>query len=334
MSIFSQGKILAHIERVAEWKKSNNVFPVQIELGTTNLCNNKCPFCCGYKDREEHAEKLDSKVVYRLLEEAASCGVRSITFTGDGEPTCHKDWLEFIKYTDKLGMDVGLITNGCKDFSEAVPYCQWIRVSVDAATPETYYKQHGVKAFEKVLDNLETAIEKKEGSESKCTIGVGFLTCKDSNHEIIEFAKLMSNYQVNYVQYRPLLSVFGSDWFSDDHETIATIHEAKRHNRKVVFSEAKYKGLTEGHYGQTTKCYGWIFEAAISADGGIYRCCHYKGIKSQKLGDISKGFVNEWMRIKKNAFRVLPTCPKFCRHYSNNRPMEEVMSPKEHPNFI
>lgn len=334
MSIFSQGKILGHIDRIAQWKKTGEVVPVQIELGTTNLCNNKCPFCCGYKDREEHAEKLTKKQVFDLLFDAKTVGVKSITFTGDGEPTCHPDWLEFIKYTHELGMDVGLITNGCKDFSEAVPFCEWIRVSIDAATPETYQKQHGVDLFNQVLNNLEEAIEKKEYCESSCTIGVGFLTCRDSNHEIVDFAKLMAKYDVNYVQYRPLLSVFGSDWFSDDHDTIQIIYEAKRHNRKVVFSEAKYKGLIEGHYGQTVKCYGWIFETAISADGGIYRCCHYKGIKSQKIGDISKGFSNEWKRIKKQAFRVLPTCPKFCRHYSNNRPMEDVMKTKEHWNFI
>lgn len=330
MSIFATGKVLGHIDRIAKWKAGEVVYPVQIELGTTNVCNSACPFCCGYKDRIEHSDTLSAEVVLKLLDEAKECGVKSITFTGDGEPTCHPNWLDFIKYCHKIGLEVGLITNGIKDVTEAAEYCQWIRVSVDAATDATYEKMHGRKHFSQVLENLKKLTRHKRG----CTVGVGFLTCKDSNHEILKFSALMGLFNVDYVQYRPLLSVFGSDWFSDTPDTVELIKIAQERNPKVQFSEAKYRGLFEGHYGQTEHCLGWIFEAAISADGGIYRCCHYKGIESQKLGDISKGFKAEWGRIIKKPFKVLPTCPKFCRHYSNNRPLEEVFKPREHPNFI
>lgn len=337
MSIFAQGKVLSHIEKIAKWKMGEVVYPVQIELGTTNVCNNKCPFCCGYKDRIENSDTLSKEKVEELLKDAFDCGVKSITFTGDGEPTCHPDWWHFVKYAHDLGMDVGLITNGLVKFESAVPYCDWIRISIDASTPETYHKQHGVNTFYKVLENVKDAIDYKQLGRYNCTIGVGFLTCRQANAEIISFAKLMKEYQVDYVQFRPLLSVFGQDWFSDTHETIETIKKAQEINNKVVFSEAKYLGLLEGHYGQTDKCYGWIFETAISADGGIYRCCHYKGIKSQKLGDIlNKSFKDEWKRIVTDSkpFKTLPSCPKFCRHYSNNRPMEQMFEQKEHPNFI
>lgn len=334
MTIFSKGKILNHIERIADWKTTGESFPIQIELGTTNLCNNKCPACCGYENRESHKVELDKAAVLKLIDEAAECGVKSITFTGDGEPTCHRNWLDFIKHTKKRGMQAALITNGVKNFDAAIPYCEWIRVSVDASTPETYKKTHGVppSIFQRVLSNINSACKKK--IDGKCTIGVGFLTCRETHHEILDFAKLMWNYDVDYIQYRPMLSVFGSDWFSDTHETVDLIKKAQEINPRVTFSDAKYKGLIEGHYGQTDKCYGWIFETAVSADGGIYRCCHYKGIRSQRIGDIKKGFWAEWQRIKKDPFTVLHTCPKFCRHYSNNRPMEELMKPREHGNFI
>ena len=63
-------------------------------------------------------------------------GIKSITWTGGGEPTVHNDFLQFIKYADKYGIKQGLNTNGALLTDEMIDFIgkhfSYVRFSVDA----------------------------------------------------------------------------------------------------------------------------------------------------------------------------------------------------------
>jgi len=84
--------------------------------------------------------------------------------------------------------------------------CTWIRISVDAATPEVYQKVHGMgeKIFNKTLNNLKMLVKKKKRLKSAVTIGVGFLTCEYTKRDMRRAAKLFKEIGVDYLQFRPM----------------------------------------------------------------------------------------------------------------------------------
>lgn len=349
MTPFTEHKILAHIDKIADYLGGRFYPPVQVEIDLTNLCTSACPWCAGYLNREwskatlfaagdtvEQRWSASVAGVNALIDELAAMGVKSLTWTGGGDPTCHKHWLSFVERAASCGLQNGLITNGVFDVSAAVPYCEWIRFSVDAATQETYGEQHGrPQHFKRVLDNVERASFAASGTG--CTVGVGMVTHKGTRREIVDFARLWAGVPVDYIQYRPLHDTHGQAWFSDDTSTMDLIRQAAQVDSRVVWSEPKYAAMLRGDCGKTDCCYGIYFETAIAADGLVYTCCHLKGNAAYAIGNLSKeSFAEVWARhLLSRVFRVTQDCPAFCRHFGANQLFEIEITPKrQHENFL
>ena len=70
-------KLIYHPERVAAWKRGENIYPIELEIGLTNACNHRCIFCAvdytGYKPTMLEADLLKLRI-----SEFAEKGVKSI----------------------------------------------------------------------------------------------------------------------------------------------------------------------------------------------------------------------------------------------------------------
>ena len=84
-----------------------------------------------------------------IIDQIVDFGVRSITFTGGGEPLTNKNIDDAIEYASDVGLNIGLVTNGGllnNEINQSVNHCcRFIRVSIDAGTVETHHKLHGTK---------------------------------------------------------------------------------------------------------------------------------------------------------------------------------------------
>jgi len=98
--------------------------------------------------------------MYRILVELGKLQVKSVTFTGGGEPLCNSKVFPqafHIAYNNDL--QVGLVTNGLlidKYAEDIVETCTFTRISLDATTSNIYSILHGVypESFSKVLNNV------------------------------------------------------------------------------------------------------------------------------------------------------------------------------------
>lgn len=349
MNIFKEGKILKNLDVLTKYLNGESYPPIQVELDLTNRCTSDCPWCFGYKDRKlktvtifekgnDQVERDNSSFqgVMDLIGQFKVMGVKSITWTGGGDPTCHKGLFHFLERAHELGIKNGLITNGVIDVRQALPFCEWIRFSVDAATEETYGFMHGRKQhFKIVLQNISDLCRAKKNMGLKTTVGVGFLTGEKSKHEVKQFAELWKDVGgLDYIQYRPLLDAYGSKWFDDNLDVLRAIDEAKAIEPRVTFSEAKYNAYSSD--GRTKKCHGIFMETAIAADGKMYACCHMKGKPQYAIGDLNKESIFQvWKRhLEKRDFTVNKDCPSFCRHFGTNKIVEDILEPQEHRFFI
>lgn len=119
-----------------------NPQPKFIEVDLTNYCNKNCTWCVSEETRKQQPLNMDPNIFSDCLDYACAQQL-GIVFTGGGEPTLHPKFREYCQNVidlvhDKQIPQMGLITNGGKDFSDVEWYLQntvdppaWIRISVN-----------------------------------------------------------------------------------------------------------------------------------------------------------------------------------------------------------
>ena len=166
MEIFGNNKLYDHLEKVLHWKnKTSEKTLITAEIDMTNYCNNRCPNCAGFRDRQT---SLTYNEAIDYIDQLIDMGLQGIVFTGGGEPLCNPDTLRVVEYVFNKGIDIGFVTNGLaldeKNSSELVKCCTWIRISLDASTKETYKLTHGMdeNCFEQVLENIGILVKENK----------------------------------------------------------------------------------------------------------------------------------------------------------------------------
>ena len=349
MNPFAEHKILGHLPILGQYLDGQVYAPIQVEIDLCNACTSACPWCAGYKEREDNPFILFGQGstkneqwynshmrTMKLVKQLADYGVQALTWTGGGDPSVHPYLSELIESSADELMDNGLITNGVIPVLECLPNCEWVRFSVDAGTEATYEKQHGRKNhFHRVLDNISNAVAYKRHNRLPVTIGVACVTSQEVLGELEQFVQLWHDIPVDYIQFRPLLDTHGQAFFNDNNETLEWLQRAKEIDSRVVTSETKYGKL--GCSGLTKRCHGSSLETAIAADGCVYECCHLKGNPKYSLGSLHiETFQAIWERhLARGTFDTTPDCVRFCRHYGTNVLIEDLLSiQRQHPNFI
>lgn len=87
--------------------------PSTCQFAITNVCNAACDFCNFSREKlaKEHSRSVTLEDGLRSLEILRRQGVGFMVFTG-GEPTVHRNWVDFLKASDRMGMVNLMVTNG------------------------------------------------------------------------------------------------------------------------------------------------------------------------------------------------------------------------------
>ena len=223
--IFSpQAKVVANLDSALEYFRTGNTPPVVVEIDPSNVCNHSCRFCLsGHIHFEESRglvtfdrSTMSKEMLLTLCRDLIDLEVKAINWTGGGEPTVNPalgDAIRFIGENSDIKM--GMFTNGTLltkfDLHTALAdHFSWVRISIDAGTPETYNEIRRVKGdadWDTMMVNLRTLIETKKRKGSKLKIGVGYVMTPDTDGEIVNFAKLFSEIDVDYCQFKPEIIV-------------------------------------------------------------------------------------------------------------------------------
>jgi len=133
------------------------IAPKTCSIGITSQCNSKCTYCNTWSNQKDIPHKeLSLEHFMQIADSLKKIGVEEILFSG-GEPFLHSRLLELMKYSNKIGFKTRIITNGInlneKIITDLISVgLKRIGISIDALTPEIYYKTRGVS-----IDNcLET----------------------------------------------------------------------------------------------------------------------------------------------------------------------------------
>lgn len=333
-----------------------SVYPVSVEMDLSNTCPHDCPFCSfgtseskGY--RQQNWVQFDTSRAVRLMDELSEVGVKSITFTGGGEPLVHRDAAAILEKAASLGIEFGVVSNGfnLKGPAQRViaKHSTFLRVSLDAGTPETHQFTHGTpfQQFNQILANIRAT---RELAGDRLTIGASFCVMDQNWKEIYAGAKSVKDAGGNYLEVRP---TFPTDWRGDgwgnalspeniDGAKIELEH-ARQHLQderfQVIGLIDRFDAIAapEKRYDQ---CRIGPLVTVIGADGRLWHCCVQRGQEFFNIATIAdKSFKDAWAdaNARKMSDNIdLSKCPR-CRHDGFNQVIQDAfLADKMHANFI
>jgi radical SAM protein with 4Fe4S-binding SPASM domain len=362
---FAGDKMFRHLDRLAAWQAGELPPPVTVELDLTWLCNHACPGCTFGAWVNVKKDMMPLSLAVRLVGELADFGVRGLTFSGGGEPLLwgQDALLTLAGQARERGLDTALITNGSLlTPEEEYAGFSWVRVSLDAYDPETFSRFHGrgPGEFRKVVFRLADFARERERrwKQGLCwpTVGVGFLTDKASvsRGDLYKMARFCAGIPgLDYLQFRPLVLPPGDDPslrggmgseplnFRDLEAAYRIARTAfERDDFRILWSHDKYQLLGRPDLGVTySACHAHFLQAAISAEGKVYICCHGQGREEFCLGDLNQAtFPEVWhserARLVRRSIRPAEACPPACRLSTQNTTLEALRRPAAHVNFL
>ena len=352
-------KIMFHPERLAAWLKARDnweeakkVYPIYVEISSSGVCNHRCKFCA--LDYLEYKSGLaDFKNLKRAIRDMQKGGVKSIQFGGEGEPLLHPKIKEISQYTKSLGIDVSLTTNGTfleeELLKDILPLMTWIKVSIDAAKPETHMKIHRPKVqdFDIIMNNLKKAVEIRRAINSKCTLGGQMLLLPDNYKEAVILAEKLKEIGLDYLVIKPYSQHKKS--LTREYENLSykkyfyladRLEKLNSEKFQVIFRKETMEKLKAGRPYKVCHAVPF-FWAYLMASGDVYSCSSFLGDEEFKLGNYNKKSFKEiwegerrkkhWKFIRK--FNI-EQCRENCRMDAINRYLEKLTNPPEHVNFI
>lgn len=260
-------------------------YPISVELTLTNACNLRCVYCSDLDLREKQGNRahMDKDVLYRLFDDLARGGTKGVTIEGGGEPSIYPEFEDVVNYATDKGLAVGLITNGVKSIPpNVVKKFEWIRVSLDASTPEEYLALKGVDCFEQVMNNI--AFYTKECG----TVGVGYVVTNQNLSQIEALVLRLRDMGASYIQLRPVV----------DNDMLYP-HDVDLSYLKV-FSNKKFGVIVDGMKENAESgnkhlpCVANGITSVISGDGSVYLCGRLNVYSwLEPIGNINKNSFSE-----------------------------------------
>jgi len=126
---------------------------ISCSIDLSNECNLACRFCISKKYLKK-GEFLPANTAYDLFEDLDQMGVKSIVFSGGGEPLLHPHFDDIITAANSA-FKIGLFTNGLELYNhiDVLKRFTFIKISLDAGSKESYKIIKGKDKFNQVIEN-------------------------------------------------------------------------------------------------------------------------------------------------------------------------------------
>lgn len=335
-------KILWHPEKFASIRDKIVTAPICVRVKPTNKCDHHC-FYCSYdplaesknilSDGFNRTDEIPHNKMIEILEDFKEIGVKSITYSGGGEPLIYPYVSEAFKKTLENKIDLSIITNGQKLEGEKADYLsqsKWVRISLDACDKETFSKSRNVpkRLFNQLERNIRNFAKIKN---KKCELGINFVVHHLNNERVYEAAKFFKELGVNHIKFTPRW-IDGKDKWLNYHapfksDVINQITKAKSEfigNNFDIFdtyeNDFNLTGIPKRTY---SKCPIMQIVPVIGADSVVYFCHDKTYLKKGALGSIKdRSFKDLWFsneaKEKFKSFNPKKECKQHCTYDARN----------------
>lgn len=264
--------------------------PITVTVDVSNICNCNCLYCNSDFVCTRSNVIMSEKYLQSLAQTIWEWNVRGVVIAGGGEPLCNPNIGLFIKEMEATHTHTGLITNGILigDHPE-VKEVDWVGVSVDACTPETWMHVHGNGGdhFGDILNNMRLLIE------TGVHVTYKFLIRDENIDEVYGAVQMANEIGCENVHFRPVAMPW---WHKDkdmyfDPDRIEHVHEQLR-DAKEAFPGVNIVGVfdkVDAHWRPVRtfdKCHGIFTTCVFMPDGRVGFCCDQRGNPDLEIGPL------------------------------------------------
>jgi MoaA/NifB/PqqE/SkfB family radical SAM enzyme len=322
-----QVSVIQRLKEYITWQRSAEVYdpgnplppfgPVSINLDLTSSCNFACPHCVDSTIINTGAA-LEFNTVKETLDTLTERGLLSVILLGGGEPTLHKDFTTIVRYIKSKGLQLGIVTNGSRlaqvaHVADLFKKEDWLRISLDAGTEETFVKSHKPKipvTLQQILVNAK-AIKQRN---PLITLGYSFVIVWEGLYigdqqlfqnidEMPEAAKLAAEHSFDYISFKPclirlqnthkesLLDTPDEEMEKHIREKIeSTLLKARSSagDRLKVLTSVNLRALLNNELAslkkQPQRCHMQFFSAVVTPTG-IFHCPAFRGVEKAHIAD-------------------------------------------------
>ncbi len=224
-------------------KRRWRLFQVESALA----CNLRC-IMCPWTDLREKAGKrgVMSPEVWEAIQPYLP-EVRSVDFTGGGEPLLQPRLAEWIAEAKSAGCETGVLTNGLLLNKETARELiaaglDWVCFSIDATTAEQYERIRIGSSFDRVCENLANIVELRKDGIPKTMIN--FVLMPMNFHQIEDIVRLAARLgvdQVNFKQCEVIRGERGKGYGLFNMEETKEVRRMKKDLMKAVSLAGKLK---------------------------------------------------------------------------------------------
>ncbi len=346
MKYITSDKIIHHTDELNNWKEGKLVHPITVEVHPSNKCNNACHYCSMHKVK--NGQEMSGRELGEVVDFCNTLDVKGLIFTGGGEPLMNENTIDAIAEASKNKIDVGLITNGVllhpplNAFLSSL--CSWIRISLDAHTPELYKKIRGTDDFYKVTKNIIELLDMKKRRGDKCTIGLQMVVDENNYRHIEKFVQFCKKEfpNIDYIQVRPM-EIKLTDKPYNGLEQKIIVDQLVRLNdvEKVMISDKWWVVFGKERQFGFSACHCADMIGAIDAYGDFYLCCHMIKNPAYKFCNVFDCSYEDFLDGRETSLSKLKAkglnpklCPVGCRGSNINRMLEGIKRGVKHKNFL
>lgn len=198
------------------------VFPSQVIIDVTELCNLACTHCPhpAFKRSSHYAGRsLSPALAAKAITEVATAGrghVQFVRFASDGEPLLHRELFPMIAdAVQRSGTFVSITTNGTLLTPPRIEALlatgiDLVDVSIDAFLPETYARIRKRGDLAVTRGNVERLIHRVHETGARTRVAVSYIEQPDNLPETEDFRSFWTSAGAHSVAVRRLHSAAGA----------------------------------------------------------------------------------------------------------------------------
>jgi radical SAM protein with 4Fe4S-binding SPASM domain len=288
--------------------------PKEIQVEVTGACNLACRMCLvRYRPKLGRREGAMCFHTFRSIVDELP-DLEKVTLQGLGEPLLAPDLFRMIDYAAARGIRMGFNTNGTfltPERSERLVRLglDWLHVSLDGATAETYEDIRHGSSFARVQENVVALVDVMRRLEAdRPRLQLVFVAMRRNVRELPALVRLAAEWGVGAVWVQNLSHSFSDTDPSGSYAEIRGYAEEEalwgdddRFEARRLFDEARALGEELGVRVRLPRldeppprprapgqpaCH-WPFTSAyVTHDGKVQPCCMVMGSDRSVLGDV------------------------------------------------
>ena len=325
---------------ISRWIQGNipgKILPWQIDLDTTNICNQACYYCNTeqfraelpvYQSVEQYSKLIDRLYTWRQHDSNIIGTLSNVIFSGGGEPTLLPGYEDLLEDVIDKGYVAAMNTNGTKLHkiltigTDKLKRMAYVGLDIDSGNPDTYELIRKSKMTDSPFDRVKETAKELGSKGVPLDIKALLMPENTSQLEINSIFEYAKGVKARAVHLRPMV-LNGHSFIMNDGVASRIKTASEFYGIKADVSLGRYDAR------EYKRCHQMFLFPSFCADGNIYLCCEYKGREDTKLGSwIDDDFRDIWCSDKHKEIynNFITSFCKPCRPNSTNNKIQSAMN--------